>query len=203
MTDNNLRRWGAILTTGGLLQTTAYLFYPASARASTIRPAAAIALLGLALALPGLVAFGRRLAAGAPRAGWAGIGLVVLSLAALEIPHLVLGLFAPHRLYDLDAYHSGIFGQMEFYSLMTLALGLIVLAVAAWRSPTLGRVAFWLIVANLVVSTVCNSVPALADALHTPAPSYLLVAGLGVVMLRAGAPRSTATTRQPATTAAA
>ena len=203
MTENTLRRWGAILTTGGLLQTVAYLFYPDSARASTIRPAAAIALLGLCLALPGLVAFGRGLAAGAPRTGWTGVTLVVLSLAALEIPHLVLGLFAPHRLYDLDAYHSGVFGQMAFYALMTLALGLVVLAVAAWRSPAFGRAASWLIVANLVISTICNSVPALADALHTPAPSYLLVAALGMTMIHTAGSRPATTTRQPATTAAA
>ena len=40
MTTHTLRRWGAVLMTGGLLLTAAYLIYPSSAREALIRPAA-------------------------------------------------------------------------------------------------------------------------------------------------------------------
>src|SRR5204863_7105984 len=113
MTTHNLRRWGAVLMTGGLLLTAAYLIYPSSAHDALIRPAAALGLAGVLLALPALVAFQLAQSAQARVTGWIGAGLLVLGIAALEIPHLVLGLFDPSALYDLDSYHSSFFGAME------------------------------------------------------------------------------------------
>jgi len=182
MTTHNLRRWGAVLLTGGLLLTAAYLIYPASAHDALIRPAAGLGLAGVLLVLPGIVVFQAAQSARARVSGWIGTGLIVLGTSALEIPHLVFGLFDPSRLYDLDAYHSGTFGALAFYGLVALALGLIVLAVATWRSGFYPRLAFWLIFANLVVSALGSSVPAVADAVRQPAPSYLLVGLLGVAM---------------------
>ena len=141
MTTHTLRRWGAVLLTGGLLLTAAYLIYPASAHDALIRPAAALGLAGVLLALPGLVAFQVAQSARARVPGWIGTVLIVLGIAALEIPHLVKGLFDPSSLYDLDAYHSSTFGAMEFYGIVALAVGMIVLAVATWRSGFYPRLA--------------------------------------------------------------
>jgi hypothetical protein len=191
MTSHNLRRWGAVLLTGGLLLTAAYLIYPASAHDALIRPAAGLGLAGVLLALPGLVAFQLAQSARTRVAGWIGSGLLVLGIASLEIPHLVMGLFDPSLLYDLDWYHSSIFGAMEFYGIVSLAVGLIVLGVAVWRSGLYPRLAFWLIVANVVVSAASSSVPAVAEAVHQPAPSYLLMGLLGLAMRQAAEPGST------------
>ena len=182
MTTQNLRRWGAVLLTGGLLLTAAELFYPASAHDALIRPAAGLGLAGVLLILPGLVAFQVGQSGRARVPGWVGTGLVVIGTACLEIPHMVLALVDPSRLYDLDAYHAGVFGTAAFLGLIGLAVGMIVLSVGIWRSGFYPRVAFWLIVANLVVSAVGSFVPAIADAVRQPAPSYFLVAMLGVVM---------------------
>lgn len=108
----------------------------------------------------------------------------VLALAALEIPHLVLGTFSPSSLYDLDAYHSGTWGQLEFGGLALLPLGLIVLAVAIWRSRTYPRWAVGLIVANIAVAAAGTFVPALSDALRQPAANYLLMGLLGLALVR-------------------
>jgi hypothetical protein len=185
MTTHNLRRWGVVLLTGGLLLTAAYLIYPASAHDTLIRPAAGLGLAGVLLALPGLVAFQVAQSARARVPGWIGTVLVVLGIASLEIPHLVKGLFDPSSLYDLDAYHSSTFGEMEFYGIVALAVGMIVLAVATWRSAFYPRLAFWLLVANILVSAVSSSVPAIADAVRMPAPCYLLMGLLGLAMRQA------------------
>jgi hypothetical protein len=185
MTTHTLRRWGAVLLTGGLLLTAAYLIYPASAHDALIRPAAGLGLAGVLLALPGMVAFQIAQSARAAVPGWIGTVLLVLGIAVLEIPHLVKGLFDPSSLYDLDAYHSSIFGELEFYGIVSLAIGMIVLAVATWRSGFYPRLAFWLLVVNIVLSAVGSSVPTIAVAVRQPAPSYLLMGLLGLAMRQA------------------
>jgi hypothetical protein len=203
MTTHHLRRWGAVLLAGGLFLTVAYLIYPASARDSLIRPAAALGLVGVLLSLPALVTFQVAQSQRARVSGWIGTVLLVLGIAALEIPHLVKGLFDPSSLYDLDAYHASTFGQMEFYGIVTLAVGMIVLAVATWRSGFYPRAAVWLLVANIVVSAVGGSVPAIADAVRQPAPCYLMMGLLGLVMRRPAEHRGAVspTQTQPATSA--
>jgi hypothetical protein len=205
MTTHHLRRWGAVLLAGGLLLTAAYLIYPTSAHDALIRPAAGLGLVGVLLALPGLVAFQVAQSARARVPGWIGTVLLVLGIAMLELPHLVKGLFDPSSLYDLDAYHASTFGQMEFYGIVTLALGMIVLAVATWRSGFYPRAACWLLVANIVVSALSSSVTAVADAVHQPAPSYFLMGLLGLVMWRTAEHQDTISPRrtQPATSAVA
>lgn len=187
--------------TGGLLLTAAYLIYPSSAHDALIRPAAALGLAGVLLALPALIAFQLAQSARARVTGWIGAGLLVLGIAALEIPHLVLGLFDPSALYDLDSYHSSFFGAMEFYGVVALAIGMIVLAVATWRSGFYPRLACWLLVVNVVVSGLGASVPAVADAVRVPAPSYLLMALLGLTMRQAAAhPRAVSSAPVESTT---
>ena len=203
MTTHTLRRWGAVLLTGGLLLTTAYLIYPASAHSSLIRPAAALGLAGVLLALPAMVAFQVAQSGRAPVPGWIGTVLLVLGIASLEIPHLVKGLFDPSSLYDLDAYHSSVFGAMEFYGIVALSVGMIVLAVATWRSGFYPRLAFWLLVVNIVVSAVGSSVPAIGDTVRQPAPSYLLMGLLGLAMRQAaGHPGAVSSRRTESATSA-
>jgi hypothetical protein len=185
MTTHIRRRWGAVLLAGGLLLTAAYLIYPASAHSALIRPAAALGLAGVLLALPCLIAFEVAQSVRARGTGWTGTVLLVLGIAAVELPHLVKGLFDPSSLYDLDAYHASAFGQMEFYGIVTLAVGMIVLAVATWRSGFYPRLAVWLLVADIVTSAVASSVPGVADAVRQPAPCYLLMGLLGLVMRQA------------------
>jgi len=196
MTTHTLRRWGAVLLIGGLLLTAAYLIYPASAHDVLIRPAAGLGLAGVLLALPGLIAFQVAQSARARVSGWIGTALLVLGIACLEIPHLVMGLFDPSLLYDLDSYHASTFGAMEFYGVVTLAVGMVVLAVATWRSGFYPRLACWLLVANIVVSATGSFVPAFADAVRQPAPCYLLMALLGVTMQRAAAHLPTTSARR-------
>jgi hypothetical protein len=193
MTTHNLHRWGTVLLIGGLLLTAAYLIYPASAHSALIRPAAGLGLAGVLLALPALVAFQVGQSGRARVAGWIGTVLLVLGIAALEIPHLVRGLFDPSSLYDLDAYHSSVVGQMEFYGIVTLSGGMIVLAIATWRSGFYPRLAFWLLAADIAVSAVGSSVPSIGDALRVPAPSYLLMGLLGVAMRQVAARRTSLT----------
>jgi Na+-driven multidrug efflux pump len=205
MTTHSLRRWGAVLLAGGLCMAVAYSFFPSDAHSARIRPAAALALVGVLLALPGLVGFQRGQSARARVNGWVGTGLTVLAIALLEIPHLVLGTFSPSSLYDLDAYHSGMWGTLEFSGLALLPVGLIVLAVAVWRSGTYPRWAFWLLVANIAVGAVDSVVPPLADALRQPALNYVLMGLLGLAMIRLAKDRDAVAPsvgrRDPATTA--
>jgi Na+-driven multidrug efflux pump len=184
MTTHTLRRWGAVLLAGGLCLTVAYSFFPSDAHGARIRLVAALALVGILLALPALVAYQRGQSARARVNGWVGTGLTVLALSLLEIPHLVLGTFSPSSLYDLDAYHSGTWGTLEFSGLALLPVGLIVLAVATRRSATYPRWAFWLLVANIAVGALDAAVVPIGDALHTPAPNYLLMGLLGLAMVR-------------------
>ncbi len=203
MTTHHLRRWGAVLLAGGLLLTVAYLIYPSSAHDALIRPAAALGLAGVLLALPGMVAFQVAQSGRARVPGWIGTVLLVLGIAMLELPHLVKGLFDPSSLYDLDAYHASIFGQMEFYGIVTLSVGMIVLAVATWRSGFYPRLAVWLLVVDLFVSAVASSVPAVGDALRLPAPCYFLMGLLGLVMWRTAERRDAISpTRTPSATSA-
>ena len=169
-----------------------------------IRLAAGLGLAGVLLALPGLVAFQLAQQARARVAGWVGTVLLVVGIAGLEIPHLVMGLFDPSLLYNLDSYHASTFGQMEFYGVVSLAVGMIVLAVATWRSGFYPRGAVWLLVADIVVSAVGSSVPAFADAVRQPAPCYLLMGLLGLVMRWAAVRGGTVATirREPATSPA-
>ena len=205
MTSQTLRRWAAVLLTGGLCLAVAYLFIPSDAHDSAIRFTAALGLVGILLALPGLVAFQSGQAGRARVNGWLGTGLTVLALAALEIPHLVLGTFSPSSLYDLDAYHAGTWGQLELAGLALLPVGLVVLAVATWRSGTYPRWAVWLLVANIAVGAVGGVVTPVGDALRDPSPNYLLMGLLGLAMASLARDRDVAPAadrRDAATTAA-
>jgi hypothetical protein len=187
MTTHTVRRTGAALLTGGLLLVAAYLFYPSTARSDLIRPAAGIGLLGMLIVLPALIAFQAVQSPQSARArtvGWIGVALAAVGWGLLEIPHLVFGLFDPRHLYDLDAYHSGPYGALAFYGGIGLGVGLVLMSVATWRAGVFGRLAAWLLIANVVVSTVTSVLGDLGTTLHAPAPSYVLAAALGFTVLQ-------------------
>jgi hypothetical protein len=185
MTTHNRRRWGAVLLTGGICLAVAYLIYPSSARSSMIRPAASLGLVGISLGLVGLVAYQRGQSSRAAVNGWIGTSILCLGLGLLEIPHLVLGAFSPSSLYDLDAYHAGVWGTLAFFGLTLVPVGLIVLAVATRRSNAYPRWAVWTLVASVVVAAADSFVEPLGNALRSPAPNYLLMALSGLAMIRA------------------
>jgi hypothetical protein len=182
MTTHTLRRWGAVLFAGGLCLAVDYLFYPSDAHNSIIRLAGTLGLLGVVLLLPGLVAYQRGQSARAAVNGWIGIALVCVGLGMLEFAHLILAAFSPSSLFDLDAYHAGVWGQLEFYGVVCLTVGEIVLAVATRRSGTYPAWAIWALVANITVGA-ATFVGSVADALRAPAPNYLLVAVMGLAMI--------------------
>ena len=183
MTTDTLRRWGATLFAGGLCLAVAYSFFPSTAHSSRLQPCAALALVGIMLALPSLFTYQRGQSAEARVNGWIGTSISVTALALLEIPHLVLALVSRSTLYDVDAYHSGLWGQLEFLGLVLLPVGLIVLAVATRRSGTYPRWTFWALVVNVVVGGV-GAVGSVGSVIHTPAPNYLLMGMLGLAMIR-------------------
>lgn len=183
MTTHTLRRWGAILLTGGLCLTISYSFFPSTAHNSRLQACAALALVGILLALPGLFVYQRGQSTRARVNGWIGTSITVVALALLEIPHLVIALVSRSTLYDVDAYHSGVWGSLEFLGLGLLPIGLIVLAVATRRSGTYSPLAFWALVANVVVGGI-GAVGPVGTAIHTPAPNYLLMGLLGLAMIQ-------------------
>jgi hypothetical protein len=205
MTTHSLRRWGAVLTIGGLCSGLAYSFFPASPASPLLQPAAALNLVGMLLMIPGVVAFQLGQEGRARATGWAGTGLLVLGLVMLELPHSVLALVALDRLQDLDAYHASFFGLIEFPGILCVALGQVLVAVAIWRAGTYPRWAAGLIAANFAVTIASTTAPALATAIRVPAPNYVLVGGLGLAMLRLAATRSdkTSAATNPATPAVA
>ncbi len=190
MTTHTLRRWGAVLLTGGLFMTVAYLFFPSTAHSSLMRPCASLALVGVLLALPSLVVYQRGQSSRATVNGWVGTAILCLALAMLEIPHLILGTFSPSSLYDLDAYHSGLWGTVEFGGLALLPIGLLVLAIASWRSGTYPRWVGWTLVGNIVLAAVGAIVGSFGTAIHMPAPNYLLMSTLGLAMIRVAQERA-------------
>jgi hypothetical protein len=186
MNTQHSRRWGAVLVAGGLCAAAAYSFYPSTAHSALIRPAAALALVGMVLMIPGLIVLQSVQAQRSDRArtlGWSATGLICVGIAALEFPHLLLGLFDPQRLFDLDSYHASIFGVIEFPGVILISLGEVLMAVAMWRARVYPRRFVGVMVLNILVSSIASSVPAIADAVRLPAPNYLLVGALGLALL--------------------
>src|SRR3954471_24255512 len=134
MTTHSLRRWGAVLITGGVVVFVAYLFFPGTAYDPLLPVCAAGVLVGLLLLLPGLFAFQRAQSERAAVNGWIGAGLLAAGIAVLEFPHCIIALVDRDRLLDLDSYHASFLGQAEFYAIIAVAVGQLVLAVAVLRA---------------------------------------------------------------------
>ena len=184
MTTYSLRRWGAVLIAGGVVTFVAYLFFPDTASDPLLQPCAAGVLVGLLLLLPGLFALQRAQSERAAVNGWIGAGLLAAGIVLIEFPHLILALVDRQRLMNLDTFHASFFGQVEFYAIIPLALGQLVLAVAILRARVYPRWAAGIIFLDVALSVAGQVVPELADWLRFPAPNYLLAGLLGTAMIR-------------------
>lgn len=181
------RLWGGVLVLGGLLTALGYLLYPSTSGPDIIVPASQLIFLGVPLVVMGLVAFSIGQSGRAGMASWAGAALTAMGIALVS-NHAILTLADRHFLDDTDAYHSSIAGSYEFYGLIAIAVGILTLAIATFRAGAYPRWVAWSLVANLVVTGIASNVAAIGDAVHTPVPSYVLVAVLGMAMLTSGRP---------------
>ncbi len=177
-----IRASGIVLALSGASLTVGYVLYPSTAADPRIGTAAVLVFLGAVGVIATLPIFQVAQAATAGLLGWLGTALIVVSIAALELPHTVLGFAYPAALLDLDRYHSSMTGLAEFAAQPLLGIGTILLAVATWRAHVHPRWTAWALIAILVVSALCLLVDPLSLALHFPAPDYLLVGTLGVAM---------------------
>ena len=199
MTTHSLRRWGAVLITGGVVVFVAYLFFPSTAYDPLLPVCAAGVLIGLLLLLPGLFALQRGQSERAAVNGWIGAGLLAAGIVLIEFPHCILALVDIDRLKDLDGFHASFLGQVEFYAIIPLAVGQLVLAVAILRARVYPRWAAGIIFLDVALSVAGQVVPELADWLRFPAPNYLLAGLLGTAMIRLAGQReaSLAGVKQP------
>lgn len=181
MTKTTSWRLGCLtLTIGGLLMSAGYSFYPSSSGPDSIVPASLLIFVGTPLALMGLAAFGLCQSSRAGVLGW--IGTVLTGLGVTFAANMaILSLADRHALDNTDRYHSSIAGSLEFFGLIAIGLGIIALTVTTFRAGVYPRWAAWLLVANLAVTLVAVFVPAVGDLVHTPTPSYVLMAALGLV----------------------
>ena len=184
MTTHSLRRWGAVLIAGGVVTFVAYLFFQSTAADPLLQPCAAGVLVGLLLLLPGLFAFQRAQSERAAVNGWIGAGLLAAGIALIEFPHLILALVDRQRLMNLDTFHASLLGQMEFYAIIPIAVGQLVLAVGILRARVYPRWAAGIVFADVAISVAAQVVPDLADLIQIPAPNYLLFGLLGTAMFR-------------------
>ena len=189
-TLNQQRLWGGVLVLGGLLTALGYLLYPSTSGPDVIVTASQLVFLGVPLIVMGLVAFSVGQSVQADIASWAGTALTAMGIALVS-NHAILTLADRHFLDDTDAYHSSIAGSYEFYGLIAIAVGILTLAIATFRAGVYPRWVAWSLVANLVITGIASNVPAVGDAVHTPVPSYVLVAVLGVAMLGSKRPVET------------
>lgn len=181
-TTTSWRLWCLTLTIGGLLVAAGYSFYPSSSGPDSIVPASLLIFVGTPVALMGLVAFALGQSARAGVLGWIGTLLTGLGIAFAS-NMAILSLADRHALDNTDRYHSSIAGSLEFFGLIALGIGLITLTVATFKAGVYPRWAAWLLVANLAITMLAIFVPGLGNLVHTPTPSYVLMAALGLVGL--------------------
>jgi hypothetical protein len=173
------RLFGALLMLGGLLLTVGYVLYPSTSGPDVIIPASELIFLGVPCAVMGLVGFQIAQSGRSGTLGWCGTVLTGIGIAFVT-NSAVLSLADRHALDDTDAYHSSIAGSFEFYGIVAISLGLILLTVATFRAGLHPRWVAWLLVANLVLTVLSQALEPLGNALHTPAPNYLMMALLGL-----------------------
>ncbi len=196
------RLWGALLLIGGLLLAVGYVLYPSTSGPDVIIPASQLIFFGVPCAVMGLVGFQVAQSGRAGTLGWCGTVLTGLGIVLVS-NHAILSLADRHALDDTDAYHSSIAGSYEFYGLVAISLGLILLTVATFRARLHPRWVAWLLVANLALTVLSVVVGPLGTALHTPAPNYLMMGLLGLAAFTRRAAPADVTSPQPVLTTAA
>jgi hypothetical protein len=177
---------GATLFLAGLLTAAGYVLEPTTGRDPVIVPASWLIFSGTVLILISLLWFHTVQAARAGQLGWWATVAVCVGLALSQLPAAVLGLADRHYLDDDTAFHSSAAGSAEFLGLLVLMVGTILLAVATFRAGVHPRWAGWCLVAIVAVSLVVQFLP-ISTALRYPAENFLLVAALGVAVLRSPA----------------
>jgi hypothetical protein len=185
---------GATIVLGGLLAAAGYLIEPSTGRDPIIVPASWLIFSGTVLLLFGLPAFH---AGQAPRAGafgWWATATLCAGLALSQLPGSVIGWADRQYLYTDTAFHEGAAGSAEFFGLIVLTVGVILLAVATFRAAEYPRWAAWCLVGIVVLSVVCQALPGVGAAIRFPAENFVLAGLVGVPVLRG--PRAAAAQKQ-------
>lgn len=175
---------GATILLGGLLTAAGYVLEPMTGRDAIIVPASWLIFSGTVLLLIGLPSFHVGQAHRAGALDWWATVTICVGLALSQLPAAVLGLADRHYLYDDSAFHASAAGSAEFFGLLILLVGVILSAVTTFRAAVYPRWAAWCLVGIVAVSLVVQFLPGLNTAMRYPAEDFLLVAVLGVAVLR-------------------
>jgi hypothetical protein len=175
---------GATLFLAGLLTAAGYVLEPTTGRDPVIVPASWLIFSGTVLMLISLPSFHAVQAARGGQLSWWGTFAVCVGLGVSQLPAAVIGLADRHYLDDDTAFHSSAAGSAEFLGLLVLMVGVILLAVATFRAGVHPRWAGWCLVAIVAVSLLVQFLPGLSTALRYPAEDFVLVAALGLAVLR-------------------
>lgn len=169
---------------GGLLATGAMVFHPEDIAAPVSVPVHLALYSGIMIALIGLPGLGARIASKAGTLGLVGMVLLFLGLAFEDPIHSVLAFTVVPMLAAEPATNSllggpppGLSGPIQLLALPVIVAGLIVLALAIWRTGALPR---WLIVpllGTVLLIPLGFAVPALQSL--APGLLYLSLVALG------------------------
>lgn len=160
---------------------------PTTSKDSVIVPACWLLLFGTLLILVSLPSFHVGQADRAGGLGWWGTTVLSVGIGMANLPLALLGVTDRHALDDDTAFHSSSGGTIQFSGLGLIGVGLILLSIATFRARVYPSWVGWTVVSSLVITVLCQVVPPLGTALHFPAEAYLIVAALGVAVIRGGA----------------
>jgi len=175
---------GATILLGGLLAAVGYVLEPTTGRDPIIVQSSWLIFGGTVLLLIGLPAFHVGQAARTGAFGWWATVVLCGGLALSQFPGSVIGWADRQYLYTDTAFHAGAAGSVEFLGLLVLAVGVILLAVATFRAGVYPRWTVWCLVGIVVLSLVCQFLPALNTAIRYPSEDFLLAGALGAAVLR-------------------
>lgn len=172
------------LVIGGLLATVAMIFHRPDLGDPLNVPVHLALYTGVMVALLGLPGLGAKLATRSPRLGLAGATALFLGLAFEDPIHSVLTFTAipviasdPATRPLLDGPPPGLMGPIQMLAIPVLFAGLILLAIAIWRTGVLPR---WLVIP--LIGTVLLIPLAFADTpfgIVGPVLLYLSLVALG------------------------
>jgi hypothetical protein len=181
---------GATILLGGLLTAAGYVLEPMSGRDPVIVQSSWLIFSGTVLLLIGLPWFHVGQAARTGALGWWATVTMCVGLALSQLPMSVIGWADRQYLYTDTAFHSSAAGSAEFLGLLVLMVGVILSAVTTFRAAVYPRWAAWCLASIVVISLICQWAPGLNTAVRFPSENFLLVALVGVAVLRA--PRTAA-----------
>jgi hypothetical protein len=186
MTSLTQRLSGAVLVLGGLLTAVGYVLMPTTSKDSAIVPASWLVLFGTLFILVSLPSFHVGQADRAGGLGWWGATVLSVGIGMANLPVSLLGVADRRALDDDSAFHSSSAGTIQFSGLGLVGVGLILLSIATFRARVYPSWVAWTVVSSLVITVLCQVVPPIGSALHFPAEAYLIVAAMGVAVIRGG-----------------